>query len=131
MKMRNGCLQLSTAFNGETKSGNTVKYNVSAFCLRAADGNRTRDLRTTNATLYRLSHSSGFLEVCLPQSPKVNIPYGYADCQSLFLFFLTFCIPLPKAYAFVSSPGYLEYRSFSRIGVEILDTIISRITAVK
>ena len=25
---------------------------------RAADGNRTRDLRTTNATLYRLSHSS-------------------------------------------------------------------------
>ena len=24
----------------------------------AADGNRTRDLRTTNATLYRLSHSS-------------------------------------------------------------------------
>ncbi len=26
--------------------------------VRAADGNRTRDLRTTNATLYRLSHSS-------------------------------------------------------------------------
>ncbi len=26
--------------------------------LQAADGNRTRDLRTTNATLYRLSHSS-------------------------------------------------------------------------
>ncbi len=25
---------------------------------KAADGNRTRDLRTTNATLYRLSHSS-------------------------------------------------------------------------
>ena len=25
---------------------------------QAADGNRTRDLRTTNATLYRLSHSS-------------------------------------------------------------------------
>ena len=28
---------------------------------RAADGNRTRDLRTTNATLYRLSHSSIWL----------------------------------------------------------------------
>ena len=28
------------------------------FLYRAADGNRTRDLRTTNATLYRLSHSS-------------------------------------------------------------------------
>ena len=27
---------------------------------KAADGNRTRDLRTTNATLYRLSHSSKF-----------------------------------------------------------------------
>ncbi len=26
--------------------------------FRAADGNRTRDLRTTNATLYRLSHGS-------------------------------------------------------------------------
>ena len=26
--------------------------------LKAADGNRTRDLRTTNATLYRLSHGS-------------------------------------------------------------------------
>lgn len=30
---------------------------LNAFA-RAADGNRTRDLRTTNATLYRLSHSS-------------------------------------------------------------------------
>ena len=29
--------------------------------LKAADGNRTRDLRTTNATLYRLSHSSIFV----------------------------------------------------------------------
>ena len=27
---------------------------------KAADGNRTRDLRITNATLYRLSHSSIF-----------------------------------------------------------------------
>ena len=32
--------------------------------LQAADGNRTRDLRTTNATLYRLSHSSIVLENC-------------------------------------------------------------------
>ena len=28
----------------------------------AADGNRTRDLRTTNATLYRLSHSSNYMK---------------------------------------------------------------------
>ncbi len=32
---------------------------------KAADGNRTRDLRTTNATLYRLSHSSLFHLVAL------------------------------------------------------------------
>ena len=31
----------------------------------AADGNRTRDLRTTNATLYRLSHSSMVGELSL------------------------------------------------------------------
>ena len=38
---------------------------------RAADGNRTRDLRTTNATLYRLSHSSivDFERFALSQSP--------------------------------------------------------------
>jgi hypothetical protein len=28
---------------------------------KAADGNRTRDLRTTNATLYRLSYNSIWL----------------------------------------------------------------------
>ena len=33
---------------------------LSTAFIRAADGNRTRDLRTTNATLYRLSHSSNF-----------------------------------------------------------------------
>ena len=32
---------------------------------KAADGNRTRDLRTTNATLYRLSHSSNYKIVSL------------------------------------------------------------------
>ena len=36
------------------------------FLQRAADGNRTRDLRTTNATLYRLSHSSIFAPFTLP-----------------------------------------------------------------
>ena len=30
--------------------------------MKAADGNRTRDLRTTNATLYRLSHSSNYMK---------------------------------------------------------------------
>ena len=32
---------------------------------KAANGNRTRDLRTTNATLYRLSHSSMVGDVSL------------------------------------------------------------------
>ena len=35
---------------------------VSIRHYKAADGNRTRDLRTTNATLYRLSHSSMLTE---------------------------------------------------------------------
>lgn len=47
----------STAFV-KNKKRKHCKINVSAFYMRAADGNRTRDLRTTNATLYRLSHAS-------------------------------------------------------------------------
>ena len=43
----------------ELKKLDTLKNQGSGtFKERAADGNRTRDLRTTNATLYRLSHSS-------------------------------------------------------------------------
>lgn len=47
----------STAFV-KNKKRKHCKINVSASYMRAADGNRTRDLRTTNATLYRLSHTS-------------------------------------------------------------------------
>ena len=47
----------STAFV-KNKKRKHCKINVSASYMRAADGNRTRDLRTTNATLYRLSHIS-------------------------------------------------------------------------
>ena len=39
--------------------------------LRAADGNRTRDLRTTNATLYRLSHSSMLGEASLSITKRI------------------------------------------------------------
>ena len=46
-----------------------VNLRMRYFCLiffvlnaRAANGNRTRDLRTTNATLYLLSHSSNYNE---------------------------------------------------------------------
>ena len=35
----------------------TIERKVSHTC-KAGNGNRTRDLRTTNATLYRLSHTS-------------------------------------------------------------------------
>ena len=50
-------VSISTAFVANKKRKH-CKNNVSASSMRAADGNRTRDLRTTNATLYRLSHSS-------------------------------------------------------------------------
>ena len=56
----------STAFV-KNKKRKHCKINVSASYMRAADGNRTRDLRTTNATLYRLSHSS--ITRLLTQSP--------------------------------------------------------------
>ena len=50
--------------------------------LKAADGNRTRDLRTTNATLYRLSHSSLFHLVALAN--LVYIIMGNQICQQHF-----------------------------------------------
>ena len=50
---------------------------------RAADGNRTRDLRTTNATLYRLSHSSLF---CFGRSREPRIYYhGGQILSTVFL----------------------------------------------
>ena len=47
----------STAFV-KKKTETLVNQRLPFLYSRAADGNRTRDLRTTNATLYRLSHSS-------------------------------------------------------------------------
>ncbi len=49
--------------------------------FKAADGNRTRDLRTTNATLYRLSHSS--LSYHLRSRLDYNIT-GSIQCQYFF-----------------------------------------------
>ena len=43
---------------GTQKKWKPYTFKVSTLFKRAADGNRTRDLRTTNATLYRLSHTS-------------------------------------------------------------------------
>ena len=49
-------------FKNMKKPCKYVVFPVSTrFYGKAADGNRTRDLRTTNATLYRLSHSSNFI----------------------------------------------------------------------
>ena len=59
----------STAFV-KNKKRKHCKINVSASYMRAADGNRTRDLRTTNATLYRLSHSS-FLFSVRSREPRI------------------------------------------------------------
>ena len=44
----------------QEKRQNPHKYWILALNKQAADGNRTRDLRLTKATLYRLSHSSLF-----------------------------------------------------------------------
>ena len=53
-------------FKNMKKPCKYVVFPVSTrFYGKAADGNRTRDLRTTNATLYRLSHSSLFHLVAL------------------------------------------------------------------
>ena len=63
------------------KNGTQIILN-SVFLKRAADGNRTRDLRTTNATLYRLSHSSNPV-----RSPHANLGYiimNIWDCQQIF-----------------------------------------------
>ena len=72
----------STAFV-KNKKRKHCKINVSASYMRAADGNRTRDLRTTNATLYRLSHSS--ITRLLLQSPSNILANSVAVCQDLIL----------------------------------------------
>ena len=65
--------------------------------VEAADGNRTRDLRTTNATLYRLSHSStSFSLFCVSLSATfVSIQYFVVLVNHFFekilIFFLPFC----------------------------------------
>lgn len=48
-----------------TKCNTKIKKVQFYWTYQAADGNRTRDLRTTNATLYRLSHSSMVGEISL------------------------------------------------------------------
>ncbi len=53
---------------------------IQGFYFKAADGNRTRDLRTTNATLYRLSHSSLWFA-----PTKCIIAWGKIVCQPLFI----------------------------------------------
>ena len=72
----------STAFV-KNKKRKHCKINVSASYMRAADGNRTRDLRTTNATLYRLSHSSIFTDGNCPMNFIYSI-MAFLLCQPLF-----------------------------------------------
>ena len=49
---------------------------------KAANGNRTRDLRTTNATLYRLSYSSTQRMICY----HINISIvNFKNIANLFL----------------------------------------------
>ena len=57
-----------------------VSAKIQGLYFKAADGNRTRDLRTTNATLYRLSHSSLWFA-----PTKCIIARGKIVCQPLFI----------------------------------------------
>ena len=57
-----------------------VSAKIQGLYFKAADGNRTRDLRTTNATLYRLSHSSLWFA-----PTKCIIAWGKIVCQPLFI----------------------------------------------
>ena len=64
--------------------------NKSWFLLiRAADGNRTRDLHITNVTLYRLSHSSIFSgdALAITENKYIKSP---DECQQYFLNFFNF-----------------------------------------
>ena len=97
----------STAFV-KNKKRKHCKINVSASYMRAADGNRTRDLRTTNATLYRLSHSSLFCFGTLSRTLYIlSWPHGFVNNN--FQFFLPFYprsfkpLPPQASQAIVSS----------------------------
>ena len=57
---------------------------------RAADGNRTRDLRTTNATLYRLSHSSLLSGKLRSRNHRMLIYHKGWYLVNLFFLFLQF-----------------------------------------
>ena len=71
---------------GIKNAENPLKSRVSG---EAADGNRTRDLRITNATLYRLSHSSLFVF-----TNCYNILYRSEDVNDRSGKFLHFSVPL-------------------------------------
>ena len=65
-------------------------------CVKAADGNRTRDLHITNVTLYRLSHSS--ISALLSQSPLIILTNDYRKVNTFFQYNTSF------------SPGNLRER---------------------
>lgn len=68
-------------FKNMKKPYKYVVFPVSTrFYGKAADGNRTRDLRTTNATLYRLSHSSLFCFGTLSRTLYIlSWPHGFVN----------------------------------------------------
>ena len=69
------------------KTETLVNQRLPFFSSRAADGNRTRDLRTTNATHYRLCYSSIF---CFRLISKPRLVYH--DTIVLSTVFLNFFI---------------------------------------
>ena len=91
-KCTSGLFWLSTIvckLSGTQKKWKPCIFKVSTLFKRAADGNRTRDLRTTNATLYRLSHSS--ITWLLTQSPWFIVTKQSIFVNTNFFFFCFFC----------------------------------------
>ena len=73
------------------KTETLVNQRLPFFSSRAADGNRTRDLRTTNATHYRLCYSSLFSCLRLLATVKYTT-ITPRKCQLLFSSFFCFLI---------------------------------------
>ena len=97
-------LSFTKAYLAKTKNSVNLDSIVvyTTLCFQAADGNRTRDLRTTNATLYRLSHSSTrFSLFCVSLSATfVSIQYFVPNVNYFFKIFFYFFLQFPTNVIF-------------------------------
>ena len=90
-----------------------------AVCYRGADdGNRTRDLRLTKATLYRLSHIS------IMRFYYINNHFlcqSFGKNISVFLFYIE---QIEKVYVFLSDINYMIFIVQSGVACPIVSVAI-------